>query len=93
MSSPEHVSDPLFWPLLFFTVLACVFVVGMVAGVVALVKVLARPGHHPQRAEGGGNNYHDASSPTTINVRDIHVGHKGREAPGKENAVNLDGRG
>ena len=68
--------DPLFWPLLFFTVLACVFV----AGVVVVVKVLVRrdPDPRDQRQHAGdrGSNTYDASShsTTTFNVRDLNIG-------------------
>jgi len=68
--APDH-PDPLFWPLLIFAAVTVVFAIT----VVKLVSLLVRrdPGHHPQRAEGGGANIHDASTHHTTSIGEIKV--------------------
>lgn len=73
MSSPESISDPLFWPLVIF---ALVFAFAFVANV-AVVMILARrgPGVHIQHAETGGSIEHKPSTRTTpsLNVDKLSV--------------------
>lgn len=64
-------SDPLFWPLLFITLLAAVFVVALVKVIALLVRRDA--GHHPQQTLGGGVNIHDASSHHATTIGEIKV--------------------
>ena len=72
---PPSNPDPLFWPLLFVVLIVAVFALAMVK----VVSVLARREPQPPRdlrQEGGdkAKNVYDASSHTTIQVRDINIG-------------------
>lgn len=71
MSSPGTAIDPLFWPLLIFATTMAIFVLGFVVTVVVLTR--RSPGHHPQVSGHQGVNSHDASSHTTIQVRDVNL--------------------
>jgi hypothetical protein len=68
---PPSNPDPLFWPLLFVALIVAVFALALVK----VVAMLARrdPGHHPQQAQGGGSNIHDASMHHTTSIGEIKV--------------------
>lgn len=79
---PEHVSDPLFWPLLFIATIVAVFAVAMVA----VVKVLARretdPRDQRQHAGERGSNIYDASSHSSTTIGELKVNLNSPRLPG-----------